>query len=177
VIAALLRALDFAAERHSAQRRKGPNGAPYVNHLIEVATLLANVGGVKDTEVLEAAVLHDVLEDTETTLEELSARFGERVSKLVASLTDDKSLSRAERKSLALERLLRAQPATKLVKLADLCSNVRAFPVDWSPERAREYLAWSARAAELCAGTNPALEELYRRRWQATHEALAAQGS
>ena len=174
MIAALLRALDFAAERHSAQRRKGPNGAPYVNHLIEVATLLVTEGGVDDVEVLVAAVLHDVIEDTETTLAEVQMRFGEKVSLLVASLTDDKRLPRAERKRLTLERLQHASPATKVVKLADLCSNIRAFPVDWSLQRSLEYLAWSRRAAELCGGENPGLEALYGRRWQATHDALTS---
>src|SRR5512141_784384 len=94
-LADLLRALDFAAERHREQRRKGPGGAPYVNHLIEVAALLANVGGVTDTEVLMAAVLHDVLEDTRTAAEEVEQRFGPRVREMVDQLSDDKSLPKA----------------------------------------------------------------------------------
>src|SRR5512137_572560 len=91
-IADVLRALDFAAERHSAQRRKGPGGAPYVNHVIEVATALASIGGVTDPEVLMAAVLHDIIEDTETSAEEVERRFGARVRELVCQLSDDKSL-------------------------------------------------------------------------------------
>ena len=105
VLPRLLEALDFAAQRHSAQRRKGPDAAPYVNHLIEVAMLCATVGGVEDVEVLIAAVLHDVLEDTPTSAAEVEERFGARVRELVESLSDDKSLPRPRRREITLEEL------------------------------------------------------------------------
>ncbi|HZF07724.1 MAG TPA: HD domain-containing protein [Thermoanaerobaculia bacterium] len=160
----LLRALEFASERHSQQRRKGPSGVPYVNHPIEVASLLAGLAEVEDADILIAAVLHDVLEDTETTPEEVAARFGERVLHLVGELSDDKSQPLAVRRQLVLEHLESAEVAVKLIKLADLCSNIQSVPVDWTNERLREYLDWSARAAALCHGASPALDRLYDER-------------
>ena len=171
VLPRLLEALDFAAQRHSAQRRKGPDAVPYVNHLIEAAALLATVGGVTDVEVLMAAVLHDVLEDTPTTREEVLALFGARVLQLVDSVTDDKRLSRAERRQAVLAHLPHAADETRVIKLADLCSNVMTLPSDWAPERAREYLVWAHRAAELCAASNPALAQLFAERWAITSQA------
>ncbi len=167
----LLEAIFFAAQRHSTQRRKGPGGQPYVNHLIEAAALLATVGGITDVEVLMAAVLHDILEDTPTTREEVLSLFGARVLELVESLTDDKRLSRDERRQQVLTHLPHASSETKVIKLADLCSNVMTLPSDWSPERAREFLRWARSAAELCAGTNPALAELFHERWAITSQA------
>jgi GTP diphosphokinase / guanosine-3',5'-bis(diphosphate) 3'-diphosphatase len=167
-VADVLRALEFAAERHSAQRRKGPGGAPYVNHVIEVAATLARVGDVSDVEVLMAALLHDVIEDTDTTADEVEQRFGTRVRDLVCRLSDDKSLPKAARKRLVLEHLAGASDAVKVIKLADLCSNIRSPPVDWPTQRTREYLDWARQAAELCAGVNPGLDHLFRQRLTAT---------
>jgi guanosine-3',5'-bis(diphosphate) 3'-pyrophosphohydrolase len=170
--AKLLRALDFAAEHHSAQRRKGPGGAPYVNHLIEVAALLANVAEIGDEDVLVSAVLHDVVEDTSISLEEVGQLFGQRVEQVVGKLTDDKALPKEERKRLVLEQLVHADESTKVVKLADLCSNIRSFPVDWPAERRRDYLEWSRRAAALCAGISRPLDALYQERWTAAAATL-----
>jgi GTP diphosphokinase / guanosine-3',5'-bis(diphosphate) 3'-diphosphatase len=170
--AKLLKALDFAAEHHSAQRRKGPDGAPYVNHLIEVAALLANVAAIGDEDVLVSAVLHDVVEDTSISLEEVGRLFGQRVEQIVGSLTDDKALPKDERKRLVLERLVQANESTKVVKLADLCSNIRSFPLDWPAQRRRDYLEWSGRAAALCAGVSRPLDDLYQERWTAAAATL-----
>jgi (p)ppGpp synthase/HD superfamily hydrolase len=167
-----LEALDFAAERHSAQRRKGPDAAPYVNHLIEVAMLVANVGRVEDVEVLIAAVLHDVLEDTPTTADEVTARFGPRVCRLVQALSDDKALPRKRRRELTLEELPAAEALVKVVKLADLSSNIKLLPPTWSEERKLEYLEWSERAATICAAECQALADLYWQRARATRAAL-----
>jgi len=166
----LLRALDFAAKRHSAQRRKGPGGAPYVNHLVEVALLLSTVGGIRDLDTLIAAILHDVVEDTPTTLDEVTERFGSRVHELVETLSDDKSLPKAERKRKVLEHLVSADESVKVIKLADLCSNIESVPIDWPSDKVRDYFQWSRQAAALCAGTNLALDELFLRRWQAALE-------
>ena len=174
VLPRLLEALDFAAERHSAQRRKGPDAAPYVNHLIEVAMLVACVGQVDDVEVLIAAVLHDVLEDTPTTPEELGQRFGARVRSLVEALSDDKSLPRRRRRELTLDQLPGTDPVVKLVKLADLGSNIRLLPDRWSDEHKREYLEWSEHAAKICAPVCQPLAELYWQRARATRAALEA---
>ena len=100
---ALLSVLAFAARKHSGQRRKDPAGTPYINHPIAVAELLARVGRVSDLAALQAAILHDTLEDTETTVQELEAHFGLEVRALVQEMTDDKSLPKEERKRLQVE--------------------------------------------------------------------------
>ncbi|HXK16233.1 MAG TPA: HD domain-containing protein [Polyangiaceae bacterium] len=170
----LLEALDFAAQRHSAQRRKGPDAAPYVNHLIEVAMLVANVAQVEDVEVLIGAVLHDVLEDTPTLPEEILARFGPRVLELVEALSDDKALPRRRRREITLEELPAREALIKVVKLADLTSNIKLLPPNWSHERKLEYLEWSERAATICSPECQPLAELYWQRARATRAALEA---
>jgi guanosine-3',5'-bis(diphosphate) 3'-pyrophosphohydrolase len=167
----LLRALHLAAERHRGQRRKGQEGAPYINHLIEVAWLLAEVGGVEDADTLVAAVFHDIVEDTPTPLAEVVERFGPRVGFLVEALTDDKSLPQDERRRRVLGHLAQIRdPTVHLIKLADLCSNIGAVPREWPPGRLRRYFDWTRRAADLCAGASPALHALFLRRWRAARE-------
>jgi len=172
VLPRLLEALDFAAERHSAQRRKGPDAAPYVNHLIEVAMLVSRVGGIDDVEVVIAAVLHDVLEDTPTTAEEVAGRFGERVCTFVRALSDDKSLPRQRRRQITLEELPNMDALVKVVKLADLASNIKFLPQTWSYERQLEYLQWSESAATICESECQPLAELYWQRAGITRERL-----
>ena len=171
----LLQALDFAAERHSAQRRKGPDAAPYVNHLIEVATLVANVGQVDDEDVLIAAVLHDVLEDTPTSADEVSERFGPRVCRFVQALSDDKALPRQRRRQLTLQELPAMEALVKIIKLADLSSNIKFLPTTWTYERRLEYLEWSEHAATICSPECQALADLYWQRARATRAALEAE--
>jgi guanosine-3',5'-bis(diphosphate) 3'-pyrophosphohydrolase len=164
-VVAILRALRFAADKHRDQRRKGAEGAPYINHLIEVAEILARVGGVTDVVTLQAAILHDTLEDTQTTPEELAAVFGPEVRNVVEEVTDDKRLLKTERKRLQIEHAPRLSARAKLVKLADKISNVRSIiqvpPAEWSLERRREYLDWSTRVVAGCRGCNLALEQAY----------------
>jgi guanosine-3',5'-bis(diphosphate) 3'-pyrophosphohydrolase len=169
-----LEALDFAAQRHSGQRRKGPDAAPYVNHLIEVAMLVSSVGGVDDVDVLIAAVLHDVLEDTPTGAEEVESRFGPRVRAWVEALSDDKSLPRPRRRQITLEELPQTDAQVKVIKLADLSSNIALLPPNWSDERKLEYLEWSERAATICSSSCQALSELYWQRALATRAKLEA---
>jgi (p)ppGpp synthase/HD superfamily hydrolase len=170
----LFRALQFAAERHSAQRRKGPGAEPYINHLLEVGFLLSDIAQVQDQEVLIAGVLHDAVEDTETSQSEIAELFGSRVSQLVAAVTDDKSLPKAERKQLVLDHLASADEAVKLIKLADLCSNISSVPTDWPTERIREYLAWAGQAAALCAGVSAPLDDLFDTRMERSVGVLKA---
>jgi guanosine-3',5'-bis(diphosphate) 3'-pyrophosphohydrolase len=172
-----LQALDFAAERHSAQRRKGPDAAPYVNHLIEVATLVAGVGQIEDVDVLIAAVLHDVLEDTPTTSDEVAMRFGPRVCQFVEALSDDKSLPRRRRREITLEELPEMEALVKVIKLADLASNIKLLPQTWSDERKLEYLEWSESAATICSVECQPLADLYWQRAGATRAALEANRS
>ncbi|HLL99977.1 MAG TPA: HD domain-containing protein [Pyrinomonadaceae bacterium] len=159
----LLEAASFAAKRHKNQKRKGADGEPYINHPLEVAKLLANVGKVEDTDVLIAALLHDTVEDTETTREEITQMFGERVSGMVLEVTDDKSLPKAERKQLQVEHAPHLSPGAKLVKLGDKISNITDImnnpPRDWSLERKLEYIAWGERVVAGLRGANTELEK------------------
>jgi guanosine-3',5'-bis(diphosphate) 3'-pyrophosphohydrolase len=161
----ILQALHFAAAKHRDQRRKGAEASPYINHLIEVAELLARVGEVTDSVVLQAAILHDTLEDTQTTPAELDAIFGPEVREVVAEITDDKQLPKAERKRLQIVHAPQLSTRAKLVKLADKIANVRSIidtpPAEWSLERKREYLDWSERVVAGCRGSNAALERAF----------------
>jgi guanosine-3',5'-bis(diphosphate) 3'-pyrophosphohydrolase len=141
----VLRAAHFAAGKHSAQRRKGEAAEPYVNHVLEVAHLVAEAG--LDTTTVTAALLHDVVEDTPTSHEELVAEFGEAVAAMVMELTDDKSLPKAERKRLQVERAPHKSAGAQAIKAADKISNLRSIlnspPADWDEQRKREYFAFA----------------------------------
>src|SRR6185369_12298336 len=132
----VIRAVEFAAEKHRDQRRKDSDASPYINHPIALANVLANEGGVFDPEVLCAALLHDTLEDTATTRAELDAAFGARIRSIVEEVTDDKSLPKAERKRLQIEHAASISREAQLVKLADKVCNLRDLaerpPAGWS---------------------------------------------
>uniref|UniRef100_A0A670YQC1 Guanosine-3',5'-bis(diphosphate) 3'-pyrophosphohydrolase MESH1 n=1 Tax=Pseudonaja textilis TaxID=8673 RepID=A0A670YQC1_PSETE len=121
----LLDAVDFAARKHSGQRRKDPERTPYINHPIGVAQILAQEAGVADVAVLQAALLHDTVEDTDTTFAEIEQRFGPEVRRLVEELTDNKALPQAERKRLQVERAAGLSAGARLVALADKLYNLR----------------------------------------------------
>jgi guanosine-3',5'-bis(diphosphate) 3'-pyrophosphohydrolase len=163
-LALVLRAAEFAARRHRDQRRKGPEAAPYVNHVLAVARLVADVAGVTDPEVIAAALLHDTIEDTGTTGAELAAQFGPRVAGLVHELTDDKSLPKDERKDLQIRHAAHASAAAKIIKLADKLANLRdilaAPPRDWPAERSRAYFDWAGAVVAGLRGASPPLEAL-----------------
>jgi len=158
----LARAYDFAAARHAGQRRKGEAGEPYINHLTEVARLVAEASGGADADLVAAAVLHDTVEDTPTTPQELSALFGPRVAALVAEVTDDKTLPKAERKRLQIEHAGHASAGAKIIKIADKTSNLRALaaspPMGWAADRKADYALWAKAVVTRCRGTNPWLE-------------------
>ncbi len=174
----LFDALAFSADRHRMQRRKGAAASPYINHPIEVARVLAHEGGVRDLEVLIAAVLHDTIEDTATTGEELAVRFGPGIAALVIEVTDDKSLPPGERKRLQVEQAATLSPRARLVRLADKICNVRDLVADtphgWSVDRRRDYLDWTERVIDSCRGCNPGLEAAYDKALQEARRALAA---
>ncbi len=161
----LLRALAFAATKHRAQRRKDPEASPYINHPIEVAALLHLEAGVCDPVILSAAVLHDTLEDTDTTVSELERNFGTEVAGLVAEVSDDKSLPKSERKRLQIEQAPHLSPRAALVKLADKICNLRDVasrpPAGWSLERRREYFDWALAVVERLPGIDEALQRLF----------------
>lgn len=150
--AALLDAVMFAAERHKNQRRKDKEASPYINHPLALAHLLATKGGVEDVATLQAAILHDTIEDTETTEEELRLRFGGVVADIVVELTDDKSLPKQRRKELQVEHAPHKSNAAALVKLADKTCNLRDIantpPADWTVQRRQEYFDWAKRVVD-----------------------------
>ncbi len=161
----ILRAVAFAAEKHKNQRRKDADATPYVNHPIALANVLKQEGEVGDVAVLVAAILHDTIEDTETTADELRAIFGEEITSIVLEVTDDKSLPKAERKRLQIEHAEVASPKAKLVKLADKICNLRDIatspPADWSADRKKDYFDWAKQVVEGCRGANVRLEAAF----------------
>jgi guanosine-3',5'-bis(diphosphate) 3'-pyrophosphohydrolase len=164
-LALLLKALAFAAHKHRDQRRKDPAASPYINHPIALADVLMNEGGVTDVEVLCAALLHDTVEDTATTPQELKDIFGPRIARIVAEVTDDKALGKAERKRLQVEHAGKLSPEAKLVKLADKICNLRDVaerpPVAWDLARRREYFDWAKRVVDGLRGAHPRLEAAF----------------
>ncbi|CAG12472.1 unnamed protein product, partial [Tetraodon nigroviridis] len=159
----LLETVNFAAEKHRNQRRKDIEQTPYINHPIGVARILSHEGGVTDIEVLQAALLHDTIEDTDTTPAELQATFGPVVARIVQEVTDDKSLPKQERKRRQVEHAPHCSPQAKLVKLADKLYNLRdlnrCIPVGWTAERVQEYFLWACDVVKGLRGTNSVLEE------------------
>ncbi|XP_008048428.1 guanosine-3',5'-bis(diphosphate) 3'-pyrophosphohydrolase MESH1 isoform X2 [Carlito syrichta] len=162
-VAQLLEAADFAARKHSQQRRKDPEETPYINHPIGVARILTHEAGITDIVVLQAALLHDTVEDTDTTLDEVELHFGAPVRRLVEEVTDDKSLPKLERKRLQVVHAPHSSPGAKLVKLADKLYNLRDInrctPKGWSEHRVQEYFTWAAQVVKGLQGTNQQLEE------------------
>lgn len=161
----LIQAIAFAADKHRNQRRKDAEASPYINHPIALANVLANEGGISDLTVLCAAVLHDTIEDTETTADELKTAFGQEVASVVLEVTDDKSLPKEVRKQLQIEHAANISSAAKLVKLADKICNLRDIlaspPADWPTERKDAYFSWAGKVVDGLRGVHPALEQIF----------------
>lgn len=161
----LMFALQFAAEKHRHQRRKDSEATPYINHPIAVAQVLVRDGKVDDPVLIQAAILHDTLEDTDTTAMELDDQFGNEVRRLVEEVTDDKSLPKAERKRLQIEHAPHLSTAAKKIKLADKICNIGDLsttqPKGWSKQRKLEYLDWACQVIAGCRGVNGDLEERF----------------
>lgn len=161
----IARAADFAARAHVAQRRKGDAQEPYINHLAEVALLLTQATGGEDATLVAAGWLHDTLEDTDTEREELETLFGPAVAAIVAEVTDDKSLVKAERKRLQVETAPHKSEQARLLKMADKTSNLRAIasspPSGWDFARRLAYLDWAEAVVAGCRGLNPQLEQTF----------------
>lgn len=157
----------FAARKHASQRRKGAAAEPYVNHLIEVAQLVAGALAEPDAGVVMAALLHDTIEDTGVTREELAARFGPDVADLVVELTDDKSLPKEERKRLQIENAPKKSVRAQAIKIADKTSNLRGIlsspPVNWSYERKKTYFDWARQVVDAFPAPNPILKAEFER--------------
>lgn len=162
----LLKAASFSADKHKHQKRKGIDPPPYINHPLEVASILANVAGVTDLTTLVAALLHDTVEDTGTKPEEIEALFGRPVRLIVAEVTDDKTLPKPERKRLQIEHAPTLSAPAKMIKISDKICNIREVarrpPEDWSLERRREYLDWAEKVVAQCGRVNNGLEREFQ---------------
>jgi GTP diphosphokinase / guanosine-3',5'-bis(diphosphate) 3'-diphosphatase len=163
--ALLLKAMSFAAEKHRHQRRKDPEASPYINHPIALCNVLLHEGGVADTAVLCAALLHDTLEDTKTTAAELKAGFGGEIERIVREVSDNKRLKKRKRKELQMKHAHMLSTKAKLVKLADKICNLRDVadnpPRRWGVRRQVEYFDWAKAVVDGLRGTSPRLEVLF----------------
>jgi guanosine-3',5'-bis(diphosphate) 3'-pyrophosphohydrolase len=163
----VLKAAVFAAHKHRDQRRKDAKATPYVNHPIALAAILHDDGGVRDPVVLAAALLHDTLEDTQTSYGELRGAFGAEVADVVVELTDVKFLGKDTRKKLQVARARRASERARLVKLADKISNLRDIlgkpPAGWSTARKQQYFDWAKQVVDQVRPANPKLERVFDR--------------
>lgn len=161
----ILQAVDAAARWHVDQRRKGAAQEPYINHLLEVASLVTQATGGTEPNVVIAALLHDTLEDQNVKAGTIASQFGQHVADIVVEVTDDKSLPKAERKRLQVEHAPHKSREAKLIKLADKTSNVRAVAdspsPDWSVERRLEYVEWARSVVAGLRGASPWLEEQF----------------
>lgn len=157
-----LKAIKFSAEKHRRQRRKDEQASPYINHPIEVADILWTVGNIDDITVIIAAILHDTIEDTDTTPEEIRIHFGEDVLAVVLEVSDDKSLPKQVRKVRQIEKAPFLSSRARLLKLADKICNIRDVlispPHNWSRQRKMEYLEWAASVIAGLRGINRELE-------------------
>jgi guanosine-3',5'-bis(diphosphate) 3'-pyrophosphohydrolase len=157
----VLRAAAFAAEKHRNQRRKDEEASPYINHPIQLAYILVQAD-IEDPIVLAAALLHDTIEDTKTTHDEIEIVFGPEIANIVAECSDNKTLDKLERKQAQVDKAAHVSTRAKLVKLADKIANVSdidgAPPAGWSLERKREYFDWAKRVVDRMRGVHPKLE-------------------
>jgi GTP diphosphokinase / guanosine-3',5'-bis(diphosphate) 3'-diphosphatase len=160
-----IKAMAFAAEKHKNQRRKDVDASPYINHPIALANVLANEGGIANKDVLCAAILHDTIEDTQTSEEELKKEFGNKITSIVLEVTDDKSLPKDVRKQNQIDHAPHISIEAKMVKLADKICNVRDIisspPVNWSLERKEAYFKWAGDVVAGIRGTNIKLENIF----------------
>lgn len=178
----LLRAAVFAARVHAGHRRKGAAGEPYVNHVLEVAQILAENGAPEEAVI--AGLLHDTVEDSDQdpdpiTHARLGAEFGAAVAGIVAEATDDKSLPKETRKALQVKHAPAKSDSAKMLKLADKISNLRAIagspPANWEHARRVEYVGWAGRVAVGLKGVNPALDALFEQTYRAAVARLASE--
>lgn len=175
----ILQAAEFAAHKHKDQRRKDKQASPYINHPVKVALVIAEIGGIKDPDVLAAAILHDTLEDTDTTPEELEQRFGKKISAMVEEVSDDNSLPRIERKLKQVEHAPHLSKGATLVKLGDKICNVAdliiAPPANWNIDRKTEYLDWAEQVIKHCKPVNKHLEAHFSKVIASSRKQLLAQ--
>lgn len=158
-------ALEFAARKHVNQKRKGKREEPYVNHVAEVARMLAEATAGKDTNLVIAGLLHDTIEDTKTKHRELVRHFGRDVADLVREVTDDKKLRKEVRKRRQIDTAPHKSRRAKMIKIADKTANLHSIfsspPPNWNAERRRKYLLWARNVVAGCRGVNAILDNRF----------------
>lgn len=163
----VVKAVLFCSEKHVSQRRKGAAQEPYINHLTEVASLVASATGGEDVNLIAAAYLHDTLEDTATTFDELVEQFNDDIARLVSEMTDNKSLPKQRRKELQVENASKKSKRAQVIKLADKISNLRSLaaspPADWEADRREEYVNWARAVCGQLKGNNAWLDEQFEK--------------
>lgn len=165
----LMKSLDFAAIKHKDQRRKDPNQTPYINHPIGVAQIISKEANIVDTDILIAAILHDTVEDTDTTLDEIQDIFGSKIGNIVSEVTDDKALSKEARKQAQIDKSPFVSYEAKIVKLADKLYNLRDLerqtPIGWTEERVQEYFIWASKVCDgirgVCKPLDSSLDKMF----------------
>ncbi|MBN2441403.1 MAG: bifunctional (p)ppGpp synthetase/guanosine-3',5'-bis(diphosphate) 3'-pyrophosphohydrolase [Spirochaetales bacterium] len=157
----VFKALHLAAIQHSRQKRKADD-SPYINHITEILHLLTAIGSIDDPEILAAAALHDVLEDTDLSSEIIQKQFGNKILSIVLELTDDKTKTLEERRNYIIDTIAGKSKEAQKIKIADFISNVRTLPPDWSKEKIQGYIDWIDMAARQCKDINLPLEEMLR---------------
>lgn len=162
----LMAAAVFAAEQHKYQRRSGYERLPYINHLLKVTRGLMACGETGDPDLLVAALLHDILEDTELTEAALGDRFGARVAAIVAELTDDMRLPHEVRKRLQYEGAHQLSLPARKIRIADKAANIydiAHYPLEWPHEKKADYLGWAEKIVNRIRGTSPEIERWFDR--------------
>jgi len=163
--ATILKAALFAAEKHKSQRRKDAEASPYINHPLSLASVLSVERGIENPDVICAALLHDTIEDTQTTAAELAEIFGKKIADIVCEVTDDKSLAKTDRKQAQIDHAPHISYEAKLVKLADKICNLRDIlkspPTDWGSERKIAYFEWAAAVVNALRGVDVRLEAIF----------------
>jgi guanosine-3',5'-bis(diphosphate) 3'-pyrophosphohydrolase len=161
----LLKAIRFASLKHNNHRRKDADESPYINHPIAVAEMLCRIGKVTDMATIIAGILHDTIEDTDTTPEDLQKEFNSQICSVVEEVTDDKGLSKEDRKRLQIENAHHKSLRARQIKLADKICNIQDLavspPSDWSEDRKIEYIRWSMDVINEIRGTNADLENYF----------------
>ncbi|WP_316365530.1 HD domain-containing protein [Candidatus Thiodiazotropha sp. CDECU1] len=161
----LIKTLAFATQKHRHQRRKDIEASPYINHPITLVDILVNEGEITDLDTLLAALLHDTIEDTDATVEEIQAEFGPTIASLVMEVTDDGTLPQLERKALQIKHAPDLTYKAKLIKLADKIANLRDIdrspPAGWSLQRSQTYFDWAKQVIDGIRGSHEILETLF----------------
>ena len=166
-------AFSFAATWHKGQTRKGIHREDFIQHPLRVAVRLVN-HGLDDPNILSAALLHDVLEDTDCTPGLIQKKFGEPILQLVLEVTDDTTLLKSERKQRQVERAEYLSEPAGQIRLADKCDNVQSLiddpPPNWGWPRQRAYVAWANRVVKRIPNPHPELlqdfQEISSQAWQ-----------